>query len=483
MQSRAHFRILGIPIRIEPLFVIVAFIFGIQRQQFWLILVFVLLVFISVLFHELGHALTYRMVGQRSAIVLHGFGGFTVPTGGGRRVLSKGKSIAVSLSGAVFQLLLLWLPARYLLNAEWSQELLGVVQTSGGLAIVGWDDSSNWDFHWGVVLYWAAFINLWWALFNLLPIRPLDGGHVAETVLGFENACKVSIVAAIVAALWALRGGWFFMALLMGFFAFTSYRDLKEGQNTGMLDVEAPEAPPGGSGGGGGPGGGARPQRGSGRSGRRRGRGRGSQHLQPVPNLDLGFLGRDAAEVEAAAWNQLRDGDSDRAAGLLRQAGGSSANPFLQASVALAQGHAGIAIDLFEAAYTKEPDGPPNLVPAMLLADRGQAVALTRTLLGNGSNGISAAGSLQTHLHYADRFATAAQVGELVFAAGPASPAQTAFEVACAWSRAGSGEEALRWVEAAIDAGFKAPAILDGEPDLAEARNRPGWPSVRAKLG
>ena len=54
-----------------------------------------------------------------------------------------------------------------------------------------------------------------------------------------------------------------------------------------------------------------------------------------------------------------------------------------------------------------------------------------------------------------------------MFAAGPRSPAQTAFEVACSWARAGSADEALRWVEAAVDAGFRAPGVLDGEPDLA----------------
>ena len=57
---------------------------------------------------------------------------------------------------------------------------------------------------------------------------------------------------------------------------------------------------------------------------------------------------------------------------------------------------------------------------------------------------------------------------------GPQSPAQTAFEVACSWARAGQPDEALRWVEAAVDAGFRAPGLLDGEPDLAPVRALPG---------
>ena len=43
----------------------------------------------------------------------------------------------------------------------------------------------------GPVLYYLQWVSIWWAVFNLLPIRPLDGGHVAEELAGFENACKL----------------------------------------------------------------------------------------------------------------------------------------------------------------------------------------------------------------------------------------------------------------------------------------------------
>jgi hypothetical protein len=117
-----------------------------------------------------------------------------------------------------------------------------------------------------------------------------------------------------------------------------------------------------------------------------------------------------------------------------------------------------------------------------LLADRCQAVPLATVLIAAGPSGVEAAGSLQTHLHYAERFQAAAEVGEQVFAAGPRSAAQTAFEVACSWARAGRPDEALRWVEAAVDAGFKAPGLLDSEPDLAAVRDLSGWAAVRSRL-
>ena len=98
-------------------------------------------------------------------------------------------------------------------------------------------------------------------------------------------------------------------------------------------------------------------------------------------------------------------------------------------------------------------------------------------LVAKGSAGADAAGSLQTHLHYAGHYAAAAEVGELIYAATPRSPAQTAFEVACSWSRAGTTDAAVRWVDIAIEQGFTAGKLLDGEPDLeAAAASSPSGP-------
>jgi Zn-dependent protease len=463
---RAHFRIFGIPVRVEPFFVVVAALFGIRIEPLWVVFAWVVLVFVAVLVHELGHALTYRMLGQRSAIVLHGFGGFTVPTGGGRRVLSKGKSVAVSLSGSFVQLALIGVPAWLLVR---NHVLYDPVTNA--------DPMSDWLFFtdqglsWFPIAYYAQFIGIWWAVFNLLPIRPLDGGHVAETLLGFENACKVSIGAAIVAAFIAFRLGPFgFIALIyFGLFAYMNWRDLQASRNE-SFDIEAPDAPPGSG-------------RRASRSGRPRRR-RGQPDLQVVGQatgpVDLSPRPSNA-EAQTRAWNALRSGDGGRAASIMRQAGGDG-NGFLRASIALLTGPVEMADDLFEAAYKAEPAGPPNLVPATLLADAGRAVPVAARLTGAGRPGVEAASGLQTHLHYAERFAAAAEVGEQVFAAGPQSPAQTAFEVACSWARAGSPDEALRWIEAAVDAGFRAPGLLDSEPDLAPVRALAGWPAVRSRL-
>ena len=453
-MARAQFRLFGIPIRVEPFFLIVAALFGIRLEPLWLVFAWVIIVFVSVLVHELGHALTYRVLGQRSAIVLHGFGGFTVPAGGGRRVLSKPKAVIVSLSGAFTQIVVLGIPAYLAVHSDWGDQQL-----------IDW--VFNGGFNWWPILDLLWFVSIWWGVFNLLPIRPLDGGHVAETLLGFRTACQLSIAAAIVAAFVTFRSGRFgFMGLLFfGLFAYLNYRDLREDQRSGTFDVDAPDAAAGGGGG---------------RRGRRRGRANLSVVGPPGATPDL-TPRLPTGEAETRAWNALRSGEGARAASIMRQAGGGG-NPYLRASIALVTGPVEMADDLFEAAYTAEPTGPPNLVPATLLADSGRAVPVAARLVAGGRPGVEAASGLQTHLHYAERFRAAAEVGEQVFAAGPQSPAQTAFEVACSWARAGQPEEALRWVESAVDAGFRAPGLLDGEPDLAPVRALDGWPAVRARL-
>ena len=73
-------------------------------------------------------------------------------------------------------------------------------------------------------------------------------------------------------------------------------------------------------------------------------------------------------------------------------------------------------------------------------------------------------------------------MGEVVFAADPPSPAQTAFEVACSWARAGEVDRAAEWLHRAADAGFRAASLVDGEPDLAAVRTDPRWPVLRARL-
>jgi Zn-dependent protease len=446
MSARPHFRVLGIPVRVEPVFWIIAVLFGVQYERFDLIFAWVLVVFVSILVHELGHGVALRLMGQPASIVLHAWGGVTLSP---RRLSTKTRSIIVSLAGSVTAFVLLGLPARALDGSAWwfEQEL----------------------FIRGLVTF-TAFVNVWWSLANLLPIRPLDGGNVATELFGVSPARWISIVTGGVAAVYAFANDYEFAAFFaagLAVFNFIEERNAQRGGGVPVFDVEAPDTD----------------QRGG--AGRRRRTSARNPRLQSVPPLAPAQppSGPDREQAENRAWAALRDGRPEAAIAVLEPfSRDNKLDPFLRAALALGSGRGPLADELFERAYAVNPSGPPNLVVATMLADQGRAVSVAHRLVAKGTPGTDAAGSLQTHLHYAERYREAAEVGELVFAGGPSSPAQTAFEVACSWARAGAGDEAVRWVETAIDSGFTAGRLLDGEPDLDSARRSAAWPLVRARL-
>jgi Zn-dependent protease len=459
VSARAHFKIAGIPVHVQPVFFVISGLFGLRYidENVLLLPIWMATTFVSILVHELGHGVALKVFGQPSAIVLHGFGGVTISQR--RAALSRARGIAVSLAGSLTALALLWYPARTALGSDWGVEQLIDYALSGAE-----------DINWWRPLQFLAFQNLWWSVANLLPIRPLDGGNVTAELFGMPRARRISVGVAIGAAVWAFTEGQTYAAFFALFLAFNNYQEIRAEQSGGEVDafeVEAPDAA-----------GGARPSR----------RGRG--HLRAVPPSAPAMApppgptmqASDPARIEQQAWAALRAGDAAAAARLTAAAGSKALNPYLTASVALATGDSS-AFELFEQAYVAQPSGPPNLVATEVLARSGAAAAVAKRLVARPDGaGREGAANLQTHLHYGDRFAEAAEVGEAVFAATPASPAQTAFEVACSWARAGDVERAASWLDRAADAGFRAATIVDGEPDLATVREHPRWPLLRARL-
>src|SRR6185503_17747585 len=104
-QYDLQFSIAGIPVRVHPLFWLIAILFGSAGGSLLFVPIWVFVIFISILIHELGHAFAFRRYGQRSHIVLHIGGGLTIPEsvswGGGWAsvALSRGQEIFISLAG------------------------------------------------------------------------------------------------------------------------------------------------------------------------------------------------------------------------------------------------------------------------------------------------------------------------------------------------------------------------------------------------
>ncbi len=79
------FPILRIPVTIRPSFLLIAVLIGLGVGDPVFVVAWALVVFVSIVIHELGHALTARGFGAEVTIELNGVGGLTRWRGAGER--------------------------------------------------------------------------------------------------------------------------------------------------------------------------------------------------------------------------------------------------------------------------------------------------------------------------------------------------------------------------------------------------------------
>jgi Zn-dependent protease len=204
-----RFSILGFPVTVEFWFLLTCVLLGgglspgafSSTSSIANIGIWVILVFFSILLHELGHALAGRRYGAHPEIVLHGFGGVTVMHGSR---FNRRQDLLVTGAG----------PGASLVLGTIS---LGVLFLVAGRQLADVED----------VLITLVWINYFWTLINLLPIQPLDGGLLLRTALGdrrLELTCTVGFLCATIVALLALMSGRIFLTLLMALLAFENWR-------------------------------------------------------------------------------------------------------------------------------------------------------------------------------------------------------------------------------------------------------------------
>ena len=231
-----RFSLLGFPVRVHPLFWLIALLLG-SSGDLLQVLLWILVVFVSILIHELGHALAFRRYGQDSHIVLHMGGGLTIPEtvswGGGYASVASSpmQQIIITLAGPFAGFLLAALMIAGVILAGGSVAiglLLGFIPipqlTSlpiGGSLV-------------GQFISLMLWVNVFWGLINLLPVFPLDGGQVTRNILiqydPLDGARKSLWLSVITGGLMALAGLIFlrsiYMAFVFGLLAFQSYQAL-----------------------------------------------------------------------------------------------------------------------------------------------------------------------------------------------------------------------------------------------------------------
>ncbi len=201
-----RFSLLRIPVRIHPMFWVVAALLGwtlpIVEHLLW-----IFVVLFSILTHEMGHALSARLFGKATHVVLHSMGGLTIfdhPTSarlGWRHAF-------VSFCG----------PLAGFLLAGVAYSLIPVLgSTDSGIL--------------GALHFHLLWVNVVWGLVNLLPVWPLDGGQIARSLLvqfaGDTGFSISSIVSVIVAGLIAFAAWQVSQPIISIFFAYFAYREFQ----------------------------------------------------------------------------------------------------------------------------------------------------------------------------------------------------------------------------------------------------------------
>lgn len=229
-----RFSIAGIPVTVHPLFWLIALLFG-SSADLVLIPIWILVIFVSILVHELGHALAFRRYGQRSRILLHFAGGLTIPepvywgSSYANVALSPNQQIFISLAGPGAGFLLAALVITIVVF------LGGSVATTRLFGFIPLPLNAFLPFGGRILSAMIAmllWVNIFWGLINLVPVFPLDGGQVARNVLlqvdpvdGVRKSLWLSVIAGgILALLGFLFFRSLFMALLFGLLAFQSYQ-------------------------------------------------------------------------------------------------------------------------------------------------------------------------------------------------------------------------------------------------------------------
>ena len=445
------FRIGSIPVQVRPTHLLIgAFIAwtwvpAVRTGELHLALLGLLggmfVVFVSILVHELGHATVARLYGYQPEIVIEWFGGHTQPNAPGP--IPWVKDVLLTFAGPLFGFLL------GIASAVAFFALGGQLEVRADAPLV----------HQLLFVFMAA--NILWAILNLMPVLPLDGGRISHAVLTrifgrhgvlFSQGIALLICAGLVAwgasmnapilAIFFALWGWQAVKLLMAYF-----------------------------------------------------KGTGGGQITPAPS-DLVFAqaaalfhegkyaeARRAAEQalqkdtsrEAAArlhhllgWVSVKDGRGHDALEHFARVDTHSVEPHALAAAHSLAGDDARALPLWELSYRTAKDQTLLHEWAGALIRMGRASEARRL---SGVDLLEAYRAAEGVLLQRGEYAAAARLGEEALREVPRP--EVAYNAACAWAKAGDERSTQRLLERAAELGFRDASYARQDPDLAAVRQSP----------
>ena len=239
-----QFELAGIRVRVSAWFwlasallgwgICQSFAGGDQRALLGYLILWSGVVLVSILVHELGHALAFRSFGQSAHIVIYHFGGLAIPEVWGRRVsLRPVQRLVVSAAGPLAQLALAAVIVIVLKAGGWFVPFpIPALGRSLGLYAGREIDSHIIS----AVIDFLLWVNIFWPLLNLVPVPPLDGGQIVREgllALGVAEAQRIAGIIGVGAgagvAYWAYTRGDHFLGIMFAMLAASCWQSISTG--------------------------------------------------------------------------------------------------------------------------------------------------------------------------------------------------------------------------------------------------------------
>lgn len=434
-------KVLGIPTKIDPSFWVLSFFIASSRGfNLPLILEWLVVVFISVLFHELGHALVGRRFGLSPQITLYSMGGLT--SWSEVREISPAKHLAISLAGPA---------AGFLLG--------GICFVVGPTVLTAVPSK----------LFTTAYhdliwVNIGWGVFNLLPILPLDGGHVLVTLERWLTRKRDQIISHAISLLaclglvylaYTLRSFWVaILGIWLGYSNAAFLINRLKASRDNKLESKLEEA------------------------------------REAITAGDLDAALDISSEIQKKALTDRMRSEASRLLififikqnrhkeaeeELTRFNGLFGPEHFLQGMLSYEKGEMLQAIPDLKKAFDQSSDYQVGLMLSQaLMAKKRYAEVLDLCQLSVMSPSLLPLSlNLQIDAFQNDQFEISGKAGALAYEQKP--DPNVAYNAACAFARASDSAQALEWLERAIASGFSDKNLLATDPDLQSIRSQPGF--------
>ncbi|WP_224370689.1 TPR end-of-group domain-containing protein [Hyalangium versicolor] len=412
---------------------------GITGTMAFHVLSWMFIVFVSVLIHELGHALASRAFGYQPTITLAWMGGHTHPNAPGP--IPWHKEVALTLAGPVFGL------------------VLGLACLAGSIYVSREDPVLDY------LLSVGAAANLVWAVLNLMPVAPLDGGHIARALAvrlfgakGFVAAQVLALLTAVAMVFLGISRGMPFLTMIFAMFGLqtlgTLFQVLKKPAAVDEAQVplvhnlqQAQEA-------------------------------LAKNELHEARRLAVSTLeAGDTLTPDLASrahyllgWVAIKEGQGRTALDHFSQVQGQPVETHGLAAAFSLVGDEARALPLWEMAWRDSGDRTVMHEYAGSLIRAGKEAQALRL---PGVDPAMAFSCAERVLFIRGAYSEAAAMGEAALAHVPSS--KIAYDAACAFARARNVPDAVRLLHRATELGFRDGTYAASDEDLAPLHGHPAF--------